>query len=33
MATRTWSERTQAQQTAWSAPGVRAVSNEITIGT
>ena len=30
---RTWSERTQAQQTAWSAPGVRAVNNEITIAT
>lgn len=30
---RTWSERTQAQNTAWSAPGVRAVKNELTIET
>jgi len=29
---RTWFERTQAQQTAWSAPDVSAVRNEITIG-
>lgn len=28
---RTWSERTQAQQTAWSAPGVSEVRNEITV--
>jgi osmotically-inducible protein OsmY len=30
---RNWSERTQAQNTAWSAPGVREVRNEIVIGT
>jgi len=30
---RTWSERTQAQETAWSAPGVKAVKNELSIGT
>jgi osmotically-inducible protein OsmY len=30
---RTWSERTQAQQTAWFAPGVNRVNNEITIST
>ena len=30
---RTWSERMQAQQTAWSAPGVMQVRNEITVGT
>lgn len=29
---RNWSERTQAQNTAWSAPGVREVRNEIVIG-
>jgi osmotically-inducible protein OsmY len=29
---RTWTERTQAQQTAWSAPGVMEVRNEISIG-
>jgi len=29
---RTWSERMQAQETAWSAPGVRAVKNELNIG-
>jgi len=28
---RTWTERTQAQQTAWSAPGVTEVRNEISI--
>ena len=28
---RTWSERTQAQQTAWSAPGVTNVKNELSI--
>jgi osmotically-inducible protein OsmY len=30
---RTWSERAQAQQTAWFAPGVSQVKNEITIST
>ena len=30
---RTWSERAQAQQTAWFAPGVSHVKNEITIST
>jgi osmotically-inducible protein OsmY len=30
---RNWSERTQAQNTAWSAPGVREVRNDIVIGT
>lgn len=30
---RTWSERAQAQQTAWFAPGVSEVKNEITIST
>ena len=30
---RTWSERAQAQQTAWFAPGVNQVKNEITIST
>ena len=30
---RTWSERAQAQQTAWFAPGVSDVKNEITIST
>jgi osmotically-inducible protein OsmY len=30
---RTWSERAQAQQTAWFAPGVTQVKNEITITT
>jgi len=30
---RTWSERAQAQQTAWFAPGVTQVKNEITIRT
>jgi osmotically-inducible protein OsmY len=29
---RTWSERDEAQQTAWSATGVTKVKNEITIG-
>jgi osmotically-inducible protein OsmY len=29
---RTWSERTQAHDTAWSAPGVTEVRNEITVG-
>jgi osmotically-inducible protein OsmY len=29
---RTWAERTQAGQTAWSAPGVKAVKNELNIG-
>ena len=29
---RTWSEREQAQQTAWSAPGVTNVKNELSIG-
>jgi len=29
---RSWSERTQAQQTAWSAPGVTNVKNEISVG-
>ena len=28
---RTWTERTQAQNTAWSAPGVQAVKNELTV--
>jgi osmotically-inducible protein OsmY len=28
---RTWSERVQAQQTAWSAPGVTQVKNELSI--
>jgi osmotically-inducible protein OsmY len=28
---RTWSERTQAQETAWAAPGVRAVKNELLV--
>jgi osmotically-inducible protein OsmY len=28
---RTWSERTQAQETAWAAPGVRAVINDLAI--
>jgi osmotically-inducible protein OsmY len=30
---RTWSERTEAQNTAWSAPGVTEVRNEITVRT
>jgi osmotically-inducible protein OsmY len=30
---RTWSERTQAQQTAWSAPGVTNVRNDLSIST
>ena len=29
---RSWAERAQAQRTAWSAPGVTSVSNEIVIG-
>jgi len=29
---RSWSERNQAQQTAWSAPGVTNVKNEISVG-
>jgi len=30
---RTWSERMQAQHTAWAAPGVTHVTNELSIGT
>jgi osmotically-inducible protein OsmY len=30
---RTWSERTEAQNTAWSAPGVTEVRNELTLRT
>lgn len=30
---RTWSERTQAQDTAWAAPGVTEVRNELTVRT
>ena len=29
---RSWSEREEAQHTAWSAPGVTSVRNEITVG-
>jgi osmotically-inducible protein OsmY len=29
---RTWAERTEAQNTAWAAPGVAQVRNEITVG-
>ena len=28
---RSWAERDQAQQTAWSAPGVTNVKNELTV--
>jgi osmotically-inducible protein OsmY len=31
-AVRSWSEREEAQQAAWRAPGVRSVDNRITIG-
>lgn len=30
---RSWAERDQAQRTAWAAPGVMMVKNEITVGT
>jgi osmotically-inducible protein OsmY len=30
---RSWAERDQAQQTAWSAPGVTNVINELTVRT